>query len=145
MKLHTQRGMTLLEVLVAMAVFGLLLGVIMVMMQQSSELGQNSKRFFKAQLRATEVMESMRALPFEELWSSPEPVIFDAKPWAAEVVMTDFHESPSLKKIVVSVRWKTLQGQERSYRLETLRSRFKPVYIKPVGSAINRLAKGGSE
>jgi len=132
MKARTQHGTTLLEVLVAMAILGLLLGVIMTMMQQGTELGQNSKRLFKAQLKANEVMETMRTLPFDELWNSPEPVIVEAAPREVEVLMTDYNDMPSLKKIVVTVGWKTLQGHERHYTLETLRTRFSPAYIKPM-------------
>ncbi|PID58928.1 hypothetical protein CSB45_02705 [candidate division KSB3 bacterium] len=139
MTVQTQRGMTLLEVLVAMAIFGLLLGVITVMMQQSSELEQNSKQLLHAQLKANERIESMRALPFDELWNSPDPVVFED---AVELVITDFHDSPSLKKIVASVRWKTLQGHERIYRLETLRSRFRPLYIKQMNELSLNPAKG---
>ena len=144
MNLQKQDGMTLLEVLVAMAIFGLLLGVMMLMMQQSNELGQNSKRLLKAQLKANEVMETLRALPFDELWNAQEPVVFEAKPRNVEVLMTDFNDIPSLKKIVVNVSWKTQQGHERQYTLETLRSRFSPVYIKPMNEiALKRLAQGG--
>jgi prepilin-type N-terminal cleavage/methylation domain-containing protein len=146
MNLQKQDGMTLLEVLVAMAIFGLLLGVIMTMMQQSIELGQNSKRLLKAQLKANEIMEAMRTRPFDELWNSPEPVVVEAKPRKVEVLMTDFNDSPSLKKIVVSVSWRMQQGHERQYTLETLRSRFSPVYIKAMNDiALKRLAQGEGE
>ena len=146
MKFHTQHGMTLLEVLVAIAIFGLLLGVIMTMMQQSNELGQNSKRLLKAQLKADEVMETLRTLPFDELWDSPEPVMVESQPREIEVLMTNFHDSPSIKKIMVTVDWKTQQGHERQYRLETLRSRFRPAYIKPMNEmALKALAQGGGE
>ncbi|MCP4403603.1 MAG: type II secretion system protein [bacterium] len=142
--MQKQHGTTLLEVLVAMAIFGLLLGVIMTMMQQSNELGQNSKRLLKAQLKANEVMETMRTLPFDELWNSPEPVIVEATPREVEVLMMDFNDTPSLKKIVVTVSWKTQQGHERYYTLESLRSRFSPVYIKSMNEiALKAYTQGG--
>ncbi|MCP4404234.1 MAG: hypothetical protein GY801_43875 [bacterium] len=89
-------------------------------------------------------METMRTLPFDELWNSPEPVIVEATPREVEVLIMDFNDTPSLKKIVVTVSWKTLQGHERHYTLENLRSRFSPVYIKSMNEiALKAHTQGG--
>ena len=124
MKNVKEKGITLIEVLVAIAIFGLLMGVLMAMMQQEQKIIRNSEQLLKANLKANEVMETLKAEPFEELQSSSTSFISDSAAQKVQILISDFDDLTSLKKIVVTVSWIDHEKHERQYMLTTLRSRF---------------------
>lgn len=145
MKKLTQKGISLIEVLVATAIFGTLLGVLMGMMAQDRELIRNSQRLLKAQLQANEVMETLKTIPFGELESSSTSLVSELDPQTVEVVISDFDGSELLKKIVVTAKWLDHTERERKYILTTLRSQFSMIPMNDIKeTALSTDEKGGS-
>ena len=124
MKNVKEKGITLIEVLVAIAIFGLLMGVLMTMMRQEQKVVRSSEQLLKAVLKANEVMETLKTKPFEELQSSSTSFISESRPQKVQILISDFDDLTSLKKIVVIVSWIDHEKHERQYMLTTLRSQF---------------------
>ncbi len=128
-----EKGISLLEVLVAMAVFGLMLGALMTMMAEEWTLVGNSGRLLKARLKANEVMETLKVSDFDELQSSSSFIsAIEPQPQKVHVEISDFDDSENLKKIVVTVTWRDVREREQQYTLVTLRSRFSPGHVKHI-------------
>lgn len=145
MKNPTQKGISLIEVLVATAIFGTLMGVLMGMMVQDRELIRNSQRLLKAQLQANEVMETLKTIPFEELESSSISLVSELDPQTVEVFISDFDDSELLKKIVVTAKWLDHKEREQKYILTTLRSQFSMIPMNDIKeTALSIDEKGGS-
>ena len=116
-----QKGISLVEVLVAIAIFGVLMGALLTMMDQKNTVIRDSAEVLSAQLKANEMMETLKTVPFTDLKSSSSLVVSELKHKALEVRVSDFDDSGALKKIVVTVKWFDRQGRERHYMLTTLR------------------------
>lgn len=69
-------------------------------------------------------METLKTYPFDELTQAPERLILGAKRHNIRLLISDFHDSPDLKKIVVIVNWADHKGYMKQYALTTLRSRY---------------------
>lgn len=122
MNILREEGFSLLETLVAIAVFGILFGGIVAMMRQENRIIRSSVEVLSARLKANEVMETLKTRPFEQLTSSSSLVISELKKMTIDVAVSDFEGSQSLKKIVVTVIWLDRKGSERRVVLTTLRS-----------------------
>lgn len=145
MKNLTQKGISLIEVLVATAIFGTLLGVVLGMMTQDHKLIRNSQRLLQAQLQANEVMETLKTIPFGELEGSSTSLVSELGLQTVEVLISDFDDSELLKKIVVTAKWLDHAERERKYILTTLRSQFSMIPINDIKkTALSTDKKGGS-
>jgi len=122
MNILREEGFSLLETLVAIAVFGILFGGIVAMMRQENRIIRSSVEVLSARLKANEVMETLKTRPFEQLTSSSSLVISELKQMTIDVAVSDFEGSQALKKIVVTVTWLDRKGSERRVVLTTLRS-----------------------
>ena len=116
-------GFTLLEVLVAVGIFGILIGGLLAMVERENVLISNSKEVLHARLIANETMETLKAGPFEKLQSYSSKYPSELKDITVNVLVTEFGSS-ALKKIVVTVQWIDRQGRERDFVLSTLRSKY---------------------
>ena len=117
------KGFSLVEVLVALAIFGMLFGSIYALLKQEDSLVRNSANALNARLIANEVMENLKIYPFEKLASSSFARSTELKNMGVNVFVSDFG-STTLKKIVVTVRWIDSQGQKKYFVLSTLRSSY---------------------
>lgn len=116
-------GFSLLEVLVALAIFGILIVGLLAMMDRENLLINNSKEALHARLLANETMETLRARPFEKLQSYSSSYPSELKDITVNVLVSEFGSS-ALKKIVVTVQWLDRQGHEKNFVLSTLRLQY---------------------
>jgi prepilin-type N-terminal cleavage/methylation domain-containing protein len=123
MKILKNEGFSLLEVLVALAIFGMFFGGLFVIIQQENHLIKNSADMLMARLIANEAMETLKAYPYEKLenYSFTSPTI--PNNMSVKVFVSDF-DSSTCKKIVVTVRWVDPRGSKRYLTLSTLRSKY---------------------
>jgi prepilin-type N-terminal cleavage/methylation domain-containing protein len=127
-----EKGLTLLEVLVAMAILGVLMGGLLTLMQTENQVIRSSAELLSAKLKANEVMERTKAMPFGELKSFSTLIVSELKQMTVDVHVSDFSALNNdeeaaiegLKKIVVRVTWFDQHGRERQYVLTTLRTRY---------------------
>ncbi len=123
MKTWKAKGFSLIEVLVALEIFGVLLGGLAMMMQQEQRLLRNSADVLQARLIANEIMERLKVRPFEKLESYSLTYSSDLTTMTVNVRVSEFDLS-TLKKIEVTVEWVDWQGRERNVMLATLRSQY---------------------
>jgi prepilin-type N-terminal cleavage/methylation domain-containing protein len=123
MKRLQDKGFTLLEVLVALAIFGMLFGGLFLLVQQETRIVKNAADLLTARLLANEVMEILKGYPYDQL----DTYAFTRPNMPAnmnvQVFATPFG-SDTLKKIVVTVRWTDGQGRKQYLALSTLRSKY---------------------
>ena len=132
MRIQEEHGLTLLEVLVAISILGVLMGGLLNLMQTENQVIRTSAELLSARLKANEVMERAKATPFDELKSFSTVVISELKHMTINVQVSNFPVQSNvegagidgLKKIVVSVKWFDQRGHEREYMLTTLRSSY---------------------
>jgi prepilin-type N-terminal cleavage/methylation domain-containing protein len=116
-------GFSLLEVLVALAIFGILIAGLLAMVDRGNRLISNSKEALHARLLANETMETLKTQPFEKLQNYPSKYPSELKDITVNVLVSEFGSS-ALKKIVVTVQWLDQQGREKAFVLSTLRSKY---------------------
>jgi prepilin-type N-terminal cleavage/methylation domain-containing protein len=116
-------GFSLLEVLVALAIFGILIVGLLAMVDQENRLVRNSTEALHARLIANGTMEILKTRPFEKLQSYSSEYPSELKNITVNVLVSEFGSS-ALKKIVVTVQWIDRQGRERNFVLSTLRSKY---------------------
>lgn len=116
-------GFSLLEVLVALAIFGILIVGLLAMVDRENRLVRNSTEALHARLIANGTMEILKTRPFEKLQSYSSEYPSELKDITVNVLVSDFGSS-ALKKIVVTVQWIDRQGRERNFVLSTLRSKY---------------------
>lgn len=141
MKIAGEKGLTLLEVLVAIAILGILMGGLLNLLQTENQVIRMSAELLSARLKANEAMEQVKATPFDDLKSFSSLVVSELKHMTVNVEVSNYSirekveerrsessdegaEANGLKKIVVSVKWFDQQGHERQYILTTLRTRY---------------------
>lgn len=132
MRIWGEKGFTILEALVAIAILGILMGGLLSLMQTENQIIRTSAELLSARLKANEAIERAKATPFDELKSFSTLVVSELKQMTVDVQVSDFPvqsqtegvETGGLKKIVVSVKWFDQQGHERQYMLTTLRTRY---------------------
>jgi prepilin-type N-terminal cleavage/methylation domain-containing protein len=150
MRIFKDKGFSLLEVLVALAVLGVLLAGLSTMMKQESLVMRNSAEALQARLIANETMETLRAAPFEELQSHSFTSDSELKNMTVDVLVSDF-VSETLKEIVVTVVWIDVQGREKNVVLSTLRSKYPlseaeaAVSNEVEGMVLSSIEGGGSQ
>ncbi len=69
MRTTRQHGFSLIEVLVAIAIFGLMLGGVFTSLNQGNDLLHTSADLLQARLLANTTIETMKVRPFEKLQS----------------------------------------------------------------------------
>lgn len=116
-------GFSLLEVLVALAIFGILIVGLLAMVDRENRLVRNSTEALHARLIANGTMEILKTRPFEKLQSYSSEYPSELKDITVNVLVSEFGSS-ALKKIVVTVQWIDRQGRERNFVLSTLRSKY---------------------
>jgi len=121
-RLRHHEGMTLLEVLVAIAVFGMMLSGLTGLLVQQQKIGKQAQNMLEARLKATHIIETLKTLPFEQL-DEAAPAVAALRQKDAQILIKSMPDAPDLKHLLVTVFWKTQGGREYQYRLETLRSR----------------------
>ncbi len=124
MKILREQGVSLLEVLVAIAILGILSGGLYSMMNQENYIVRDAAEILSAQLKANETMETLRSRTFEELKTYSSLVISEFSPMTVEVIVSDFKDSGTLKKISVNVQWIDRRGHEKQFMLTTVRSQY---------------------
>jgi len=123
MKRLQDKGFSLLEVLVALAIFGVLLGALFSLLKQEKLLLRSATEMFHARLIANETMETLKGHAFEKLESSSFKQASKLKDVTVNVLVSDFGAN-MLKKLVVTVQWVDGQGREKHLSLATLRSQY---------------------
>ncbi len=124
MKILREDGLTLLETLVAIAIFGILLGGLLTLMQSQNAVIRDSAEVLSARLKVNETMELLKVRPFKELQSSSALVVSELRNKTIDVLVSDFDATKALKKIVVTISWFDQRGREQQYTLSTLRSQY---------------------
>ena len=124
MRIRGEKGFSLLEVLITIAILSILMGGFLTLMQAENQVIRASAELLSARLKANEAMERVKATPFDELKSFSALVVSHQTPMAVEVQVSDFAKSEGLKKVVASVKWFDQRGHERQYILATLRTRY---------------------
>jgi prepilin-type N-terminal cleavage/methylation domain-containing protein len=123
MRTHATRGFSLIEVLVSIAIFGVMLGGVFTAINQGNYLLKTSADMLQARLLANTTMENMKVKPFEKLQSRSFAEMTPQGRMTVEVQVSEF-QSSTLKKIDVSVHWKDHRNQSRNLALSTLRSQY---------------------
>ncbi len=123
MRTTRQHGFSLIEVLVAIAIFGLMLGGVFTSLNQGNDLLHTSADLLQARLLANTTIETMKVRPFEKLQSHSFSEMTSQGRMTVDVRVSEF-QSPTLKKIDVSVHWKDPRKQPRKLALSTLRSQY---------------------
>lgn len=124
MRIWGEKGFSLLEALIAIAILSILMGGFLTLMQAENQVIRASAELLSARLKANEAMERVKATPFDELKSFSALVVSHQTPMAVEVQVSDFSKTDGLKKVVTSVKWFDQRGHERQYILATLRTRY---------------------
>jgi len=117
------KGFSLIEMLVAIAIFGIMLGGVFTAMNRGSYLLNTSADLLQARLLANKTMERMKVSPFEELRNQSFIEETPQGEMTVEVRISEF-QAPTLKKIDVSVQWKDRYEHSRKLALSTLRSQY---------------------
>lgn len=124
MRRQRTRGFSLVEVLVAIAIFGLMLGGVFTSLNRSRDLVRASAGLLQARLLASTTLESMKVMSFDDLHSHSFTETTPQGRMVVDVQVSDF-QSSTLKKIDVSVQWTDQRAaQSRELALSTLRSRY---------------------
>lgn len=123
MKQEKSRGFGLLEVLIALAIFGVLIGGLMSIIRQENILVKTSADLLRARLIANETMETLKVRPFEELQSYSFTEMSKLGNMIIDVQVSDFG-SPSLKQVIVTVQWIDARNHEQNVALARLRSEY---------------------
>jgi prepilin-type N-terminal cleavage/methylation domain-containing protein len=123
MRILKNKGFSLLEILVALAIFGILISGLLAIMEREKLLIRSSTEVLEARLIADKTMETLKTRPFEKLQSYSLVCSSELKDMTGNVLVSDFGSS-ALKKIVVTIQWVNPQGLEKKLILSTLRSKY---------------------
>ena len=114
--------MTLLEVLVAIAIFGMMLSGLTGLLVQQQKMGKQTQQLLEARLKATQIIETLKTLPFDQL-DETSPMVARLHEEHAQIGIKNMADAPDVKQILVTISWSAQGEREYRYRLETLRSR----------------------
>jgi prepilin-type N-terminal cleavage/methylation domain-containing protein len=123
MRVVTRKGFTLLEVLVALAIFGILFGGVFAAIQQTNYLSNHTANLLRARLLANEIIETLKVHPFETLHNYSFTDVSKLGDMTVDIQIAEF-PPPPLKQITVVVKWQDARQIERKYSLSTLRSPY---------------------
>ena len=123
MRRKHEQGVSLIEVLVAVAIFGVMMGGVFTSVSRGNYLVSTSAEMLQARLLANKTMETLKTRPFEDLESATFSEKTPQGTMSVDVVVSEFH-SNTLKKIDVSVQWVDNRKQSRTLALSTLRSHY---------------------
>jgi prepilin-type N-terminal cleavage/methylation domain-containing protein len=141
MKRSKEQGLSLLEVLVALVILGTLFGGLIALMEQQNSLVSNSLGALHARLLANETMESLKAIPFEDLRDYEFVRIIQPNDLHVQVSVNNFG-SDTLKKMIVTVQWGNQQSRHQQIKLSTLRAKY--LYSIPDTTFLAIAEKGGT-
>jgi prepilin-type N-terminal cleavage/methylation domain-containing protein len=145
MKILREQGVSLLEVLVAIAILGILSGGLYSMMHQENFIVRDAAEILSAQLKANETMETLKTRHFEQLKTYSSLVVSDFNPMTVEVIVSDFKDSTTLKKIIVNVKWIDRRGHEKQFMLTTIRSQYSDNITKNSSRDMGRIVMNSAE
>ena len=123
MKRWRNRGFSLLEVLIAIAVLGVMIGGVLAIIDQENYLVRSTADLLNARLTANETMEALKVQPFKDLKSYSFAEMSKTGKMTVDVKVSDFG-SDTLKNIVVTVGWIDAKDRERNVTLSTLRVHY---------------------
>lgn len=123
MKRWRNRGFSLLEVLIAIAILGVMIGGVLAIIDQENYLVRNAADLLDARLTANETIETLKVQPFEDLKSYSVTEMAKTGKMTIDVKVSDFG-SDTLKNIVVTVNWIDARDRERNVTLSTLRAYY---------------------
>ncbi|MBD3307108.1 prepilin-type N-terminal cleavage/methylation domain-containing protein [candidate division KSB3 bacterium] len=137
-----EQGVTLIEILVALTIFGLLFGVLLTMLTQENQVIRDSLHTLQARLKANETLETLKTIPFQRLTSYSTVVRAESIQLHIDVLVKNADETGTLKHILVTVKWVEPPGRDNTYVLSTLRSKYTQVSTSPL--ALDQDQKGGT-
>lgn len=123
-----QRGMTLVELMVAMSLLAVVLATLLAVFDSLLSLSQSSSNLTVATLDAEDVMEEALRYDYEDLLNFTPPSKLNLEQQSVTVAVTDEAGGavtaplPDLVKLEVIVGWKE-RGADVTTVLSTLRSR----------------------
>jgi prepilin-type N-terminal cleavage/methylation domain-containing protein len=123
MKQRTADGFTLLEVLIALAIFGILFGGVFALVDQQNYAVKTAADLLRARLLGNELIETLKTQPFAELQSYSFTELSRLGNLAVDVQVSEFG-GPTLKKVAVTVQWADARKRDRQVIFTTLRSAY---------------------
>ena len=123
MKQENKRGMSLIEIVVAIAIFGVMMGGMFTSINRGNYLVNTSAEMLQARLLANKTMETLQVRSFDRLQSHRFSETTPQGLMSVDVTVSEF-QSPTLKKIDVSVQWIDDRELPRTLALSTLRSHY---------------------
>lgn len=129
---HRERGLTLVEIIVAAGLFGLLFATFFSAFENLLTMNRMARDLTRATLDGEEIIFDLASEPFETLRYYAPPDFGHLSDQSAIVTITAEDGSeipetdplPSLVRIEVDVRWKDRHGQDQEVTLHTLRGDF---------------------
>jgi hypothetical protein len=129
---RVDRGYMLAELATAVFVIGILLAVSASLTIMSSDQVRASHKAFVARQIASNELETMKLVPFDELETTAaasrpfeSSLSAELRGFAGTVRVEDFDGDPALKKITVTVRWAE-KRRTREISLSLLRGKRTP-------------------
>ncbi len=131
MRYFRRRGVTLIEVLIAVGVLGITVSGMLFLFARSTLSNENSRNLTVAASHAQFVMEGISNSDLAEIYSDIEAGEWNwdseaienkgLKPLGNEEINTeaDFIDAGDLLHVIVTVSWQNLEQKERSFALET--------------------------
>lgn len=129
---RNNRGFMLAELATAVVIVGILLAVTGALIIMSSDEIRASHKAFVARQIASNELETMKLVPFDELQLTADdgkafesPLSAELRDFAGTLHVEAFNANPSLKKITVTVRWAE-KRRMRELSLSLLRGKRTP-------------------
>lgn len=129
---RTNRGFMLAELATAVVIVGILLAVTGALIIMSSDEIRASHKAFVARQIASNELETMKLVPFDELQLTADdakafesPLSAELRDFAGTLRVEAFNANPNLKKITVTVRWAE-KRRMRELSLSLLRGKRTP-------------------